>query len=125
MSARNTEPIRLGRSQKLRLTAAGREAVDAHRLMVEQARSGSGRAEFEAHRAAWARPRGIAIEDGLFLVEFSGGDYTHQEIARQLGPCGATPAEVKTGVLRLVGLGLLEAVPDVPVPPRGSSSDYY
>ena len=52
MSVGNAEPLRLGRSQKLRLTAAGREAVDAHQLMVEQARTGSGRAEFEAHRAA-------------------------------------------------------------------------
>jgi hypothetical protein len=124
MSVGNAEPLRLGRSQKLRLTAAGREAVDAHQLMVEQARTGSGRAEFEAHRAAWAEPRGIAIGDGLFLVEFSSGDHTHQEIARQLEPCGALPAEVKAGVLRLVALGLLEAVPAAPVPPRRSPYRY-
>jgi hypothetical protein len=120
MSAQNPEPFRLGRAQKLRLTAAGREAVDAYRLVVERARTGSGRAEFDAHRAAWAQPRGIAIEDAPFLVEFSDGDHTHQEIARELELCGASPAEVKTGVLRLLALGLLEAVPPTPATPRGS-----
>jgi hypothetical protein len=124
MSTRDVEPVRLGRAQKLRLTTAGREAVDAHRLMVERARTVSGRAEFEALRAAWAQPRGIAIEDGLFLVEFSDGDHTHQEIARELEGCGARPSEVKTGVLRLLALGLLEAVPAAPAPPRGSSYRY-
>ena len=120
MSEDTAESFRLGRAQKLRLTAAGQEAVEAHRLMVERARSGTGRAEFEATRAAWAQPRGIAVEDGLFLGEFAGGARTHQEIARQLEPCGALPAEVKKGVLRLLALGLLELVDAEPRPPRPS-----
>lgn len=124
MSDQNAEPFRLGRAQKLRLTATGREAVDAHRLMVERARSGTGRAEFEASRAAWAQPRGIAPEDGLFLVEFAGHDYTYQQVARELERCGAPPAEVKKGVLRLLALGLLEIVPAQPRPPRRSPYQY-
>jgi hypothetical protein len=118
------DAVRLGRSQKLRLTAPGREAVDAHQLMVEQARSGTGRAGFEANRSAWANPRGINVEDGLFLVEFAGGERTHQEVARAIERCGASAAEVKKGVLRLLAGGFLEAVPAVAAPPPRNSYRY-
>jgi hypothetical protein len=104
----------LGRSVQLRLSASGREAVDAHRVMIEAARSGNGRAEFEAACTRWAAPRGLVLDDGVFLVAFADGPRTAQQITRDLAETGTRPTEVKDAVMRLIAKGMLERVP---VPP--------
>jgi hypothetical protein len=110
------ERARFGRSQKFRLSPKGAEAAAAYTLMLEEARSGSGRAQFDAARAAWGTPRGLNAEDGLFLVEFGEGNRTVQEATRNLESCGTTAKEVKAAVERLLKDGMLEPVPEPPPP---------
>ena len=123
MSDESSSPTRLGRSQKLQLTSRGREAVQSYATMIAAARSGTGRAEFDAARSGWSGPRGLSAEDGLFLVEFEGGARTVAEAARALEACGTTPKEVKAAVLHLMELGMLEpvAAPEPPPSPADRS----
>jgi hypothetical protein len=116
VSEETPEKVRFGRSQKFRLTPKGAEAAAAYKLMIEEARSGSGRAQFDAARAAWGTPRGLSAEDGLFLVEFGEGDRTLQEATRNLESSGTTPKEVKAAVEKLLKGGMLEPVPEAPAP---------
>lgn len=115
MTDETVEKVRFGRGQKFRLSAKGNEAVSAYTLMVEKARAGSGRAQFDAARSDWSGPRGLSSEDGLFLVEFGVGERTIAEVTRNLEDC-ASPKEVKAAIERLLECGMLEPVP-VPVPP--------
>lgn len=117
MSDESSSPTRLGRSQKLQLSSRGREAVQAYASMIELARSGTGRAEFDAARKAWGAPRGLAANDGLFLMEFEAGARTLQEAARALEASGTPAKEVKTAVLHLIELGMLETVAPPEPPP--------
>ena len=120
MNDENAEKVRFGRAQKFRLSSRGNEAVSAYTLMVEKARAGSGRAQFDAARDDWSGPRGLSSEDGLFLVEFGVGERTISEVTRNLEDC-ASPKEVKAAVERLLGCGMIEpvAVPvPAPAPPR-------
>lgn len=116
------ERSRFGRSQKFQLSPKGTEAATAYSTMIEGARAGSGRAQFDAARDAWGAPRGLTAEDGLFLVEFGGCAKTIQDAALNLESCGTTPKEVKSAVTRLVACGMLEPVPVVesPTPPPRS-----
>jgi hypothetical protein len=124
MSDENTEKVRFGRAQKFRLSPKGNEAVSAYTLMVEKARAGAGRAQFDAARAAWSAPRGLTSEDGLFLVEFGVGERTVSEATRGLEDC-ASPKEVKTAVERLLGCGMLEPVPAPAPPPPPQQRRYW
>ena len=117
MSDESTEKVRFGRAQKFRLSPKGAEAKEAYALMVKEAQSGSGRAEFDAARAGWSGPRGLVAEDGLFLVEFGEGERTIPEAVRNLDGCGTTAKEVKAAVERLLEYGMLEPVPAPPAPP--------
>ncbi|WP_257453607.1 hypothetical protein [Archangium lipolyticum] len=123
MSDENAEKVRFGRAQKFRLSPKGNEAVSAYTLMVEKARAGAGRAQFDAAREAWSTPRGLTSEDGLFLVEFGMGERTISEAARSLEDC-ASSKEVKTAVDRLLGCGMLEPVP-APAPPPPPQRRYW
>jgi len=118
MNDENPEKVRFGRAQKFRLSSRGNEAVSAYTLMVEKARAGSGRAQFDAARGDWSAPRGLSSEDGLFLVEFGVGERTISEVTRNLEDC-ASPKEVKAAVERLLGCGMIEpvVVPEPPAPP--------
>jgi hypothetical protein len=116
MRDENEERVRFGRAQKFRLSPKGNEAVSAYSLMVEKARAGAGRAQFDAAREAWSAPRGLTAEDGLFLVEFGVGERTITEASRNLEDC-ATSKEVKAAVERLLACGMLEPVPAPPPPP--------
>jgi hypothetical protein len=114
------ERIRFGRAQKFRLASKGTEAVEAYTVMVEKARAGEGRAQFDAARAAWSAPRGLTPEDGLYLMDFSQGERTITDAVRSLDSC-ATPKEVKAAIERLLECGMLEPVPEPvepPAPPR-------
>jgi hypothetical protein len=114
MKNENGERIRFGRAQRFRLASKGSEAVAAYTVMVEKARQGEGRAQFDAARALWSKPWGLAPEDGLFLVEFS-QERTLPEAVKSLDSC-ATPKEVKDSVERLLECGMLEPVPAPPEP---------
>jgi len=107
------EKVRYGRSQKFRLSEKGNEAVKAYEVTIAAARSGHGRAEFDAARKAWSTPRGLAPEDAQYLVEFGAAGRTLKEAADGLRDCGTTPKDVKDATERLIGFGMLEAVPSV------------
>ncbi|WPB81969.1 hypothetical protein KYC5002_22995 [Archangium violaceum] len=117
------EKVRFGRGQKFRLSSKGNEAVSAYTLMVEKARAGSGRAQFDAARSDWSGPRGLSSEDGLYLVEFGVGERTLSDVTRNLEDC-ASPKEVKAAVERLLECGMLEPV-SVPVPPPVQPRRYW
>ncbi|KFA93738.1 hypothetical protein [Archangium violaceum] len=117
------EKVRFGRAQKFRLSSKGSEAVSAYTLMVEKARAGSGRAQFDAARSDWSGPRGLSSEDGLYLVEFGVGERTLSEVTRNLEDC-ASPKEIKAAVERLLECGMLEPV-SVPVPPPVQPRRYW
>ncbi|WNG58228.1 hypothetical protein F0U59_28395 [Archangium gephyra] len=117
------EKVRFGRGQKFRLSSRGNEAVSAYTLMVEKARAGSGRAQFDAARSDWSGPRGLSSEDGLYLVEFGVGERTLSELTRNLEDC-ASSKEVKAAVERLLECGMLEPV-SVPVPPPAQPRRYW
>jgi hypothetical protein len=117
------EKVRFGRGQKFRLSSKGNEAVSAYTLMVEKARGGSGRAQFDAARGDWSGPRGLSSEDGLYLVEFGVGERTISELTRNLEDC-ASAKEIKAAVERLLECGMLEPV-SVPVPPPAPPRRYW
>ena len=107
------EKVRYGRSQKFRLSEKGAEAVTAYEVTIAAARSGTGRAEFDAARKAWSAPRGLAPEDAQYLVEFGVAGRTLKETADSLRDCGTSQKDVKDATDRLIGFGMLEAVPVV------------
>lgn len=105
-----SEKQKFPRSQKFRLSEKGHEAVKAYEVTIAEARTGHGRAEFEAARSAWGTPRGLTADDAPFLVEFGSGR-TLKETAEALADCGTTPRQVKDAADRLLGVGMLEPVP--------------
>ena len=111
LSDEKPEKVRYGRSQKFRLSAKGTEAVKAYEVTIAAARSGTGRAEFDAARKAWSAPRGLAPEDAQYLVEFGVAGRTLKETADALRDCGTSAKDVKDATERLIGFGMLEAVP--------------
>jgi hypothetical protein len=123
MNDETGEKVRFGRGQKFRLSSKGSEAVSAYTLMVEKARAGSGRAQFDAARGDWSGPRGLSSDDGLYLVEFGVGERTISEVTRNLEDC-ASPKEVKAAIERLLECGMLEPVA-VPVPPPAPPRRYW
>ncbi|WP_224367782.1 hypothetical protein [Hyalangium versicolor] len=125
MSDERGEKVRFGRAQKFQLSPAGVEAMEAYSLMIKEAQSGLGRAQFDAARTEWGAPRKLAPEDGLFLVEFGEGDRTIPEAVRNLDGCGTTAKEVKAAVERLLALGMLRPVPAEPPPPVAPPRRYW
>ncbi|MCP3168198.1 hypothetical protein [Myxococcus qinghaiensis] len=116
-----TEKVRYGRAQKFRLSPKGTEAVAAYTVMIEAAKAGSGRAQFDAARATWGASLGLAAEDGLFLVEFEAGGRTVSEATHSLEGCDISAKVVKEAVDRLLKCGMLEPLPAPPpkvAPPR-------
>ena len=112
MGHESSDQVRFKRAQKFRLSSKGSEAAAAYAQTIEEARSGTGRAQFDAARTAWGTPRGLSVEDGLFLAEFRERDQTLSEATRGLESCGTTAREVKAAVTRLLGCGMLEPVPE-------------
>ncbi|AKQ63794.1 hypothetical protein A176_000706 [Myxococcus hansupus] len=110
------EKVRYGRSQKFQLSAKGTEAVASYSAVIEAAKAGTGRAQFDAARATWGASLGLAAEDGLYLVEFEAGGRTISEAARNLEACDTTPKAVKDAVERLLKCGMLEPLPAPPPP---------
>ncbi|QSQ24581.1 hypothetical protein JY651_06415 [Pyxidicoccus parkwayensis] len=119
------EKVRYGRAQKFRLSPKGTEAAASYTAMIEAAKSGTGRTQFDAARAAWGASLGLSPEDGLFLVEFSTGERTVAEATRNLEDCGTTAKEVKAAVERLLKLGMLEPLLAAQPPPAPAPRRYW
>lgn len=108
------------RSQRFRLSTAGREAGNTYLEVIVAARGASARKSFDAARAEWAARLGLELNDGLCLGELLEGPKTIAEIAASLEGCGPTPGEVRKAVERLVRLDMIELVtPPAPAPPSG------
>jgi len=107
------------RSQRFRLSAAGRDAGNNYLEVIVAARGAAARKSFDAARAEWAARLGLEPNDGLYLGELLEAPKTIAEIASALDGCGPTPGEVRKGVERLVRLGIMEPVapPPPPTPP--------
>lgn len=103
-------PRRWPRGQKFTLSAAGLEAEQAHREVVNGARS-SGRASLQAALAAWAAPLRVNAGDGVLLGELRGQKKGLNDLSRALQDAGIEAAEVKAAIDRLVLAGLAEPVP--------------
>lgn len=107
------------RSQRFRLSPAGREAGENYREVIVAARSEAGRKSFDAARAEWAARLGLELADGLYLGELLEAPKTIAEMAASLDGCGPTPGDVRKAVERLVRLRMIElvALPPPPSPP--------
>jgi hypothetical protein len=109
------------RSQRFRLSPAGREAGENYREVIVAARSEAGRKSFDAARAEWAARLGLELADGLYLGELLDAPKTIAEMASSLDGCGPTPGDVRKAVERLVRLRMMELValpPPPSAPPR-------
>jgi hypothetical protein len=98
------------RGQKFTLSLAGREAHEAHRTAVLSAR-GLSRAALDSALAAWASPRQVEPGDGVLLGELLERPRGLPDLTQALEDAGASPAEIRAAVARLVNAGLVDPVP--------------
>jgi hypothetical protein len=105
------------RSQRFRLSPAGREAGANYRQVIVAARSEAGRKSFDAARSDWAARLVLEPTDGLYLGELLEAPRTIAEMAASLDGCGPTPSDVRKAVERLVRLRMMELVVPPPAPP--------
>ncbi len=101
------------RGQKFTLSLAGREAQEAYRSAVLSAR-GQSRAALDAALATWAEPRQVQPGDGVLLGELLERPRGLPDLTRALEDAGASGAEVRAALGRLVGAGLVEAIAPKP-----------
>lgn len=102
---------RWARGQKFTLSPTGREAEEAYRAALLDAR-GAGRPALEAALAAWAAPHApVAGGDGMLLGELKGKPPGLADLTRALDDAGIAPAEVRAALGRLVSAGLVALVP--------------
>jgi hypothetical protein len=104
------------RSQRFRLSPAGREAGENYREVIVAARSEAGRKSFDAARAEWAARLGLEPTDGLYLGELLEGPRTIPEMAASLDGCGPAPSDVRKAVERLVRLRMMDPIAPPPAP---------
>lgn len=97
------------RGQKFSPSLAGREAHEAHRRAVLEAR-GLSRSALDAALAAWAAPRQVQPGDGVVLGELLEKPRGLSDLSRALEEAGTTAAEVRAAVGRLVQAGLVDPV---------------
>src|SRR3954467_2853538 len=75
------------RSQRFRLTAAGREAGHAYRPDIVASRVEAGRKSFDAARSEWAARLALEPTEGLYLAELLEAPRTMPVIATALDDC--------------------------------------
>jgi hypothetical protein len=109
-SSTRAGPRRWPRGQKFTISLSGLRADEAYRAAVLAART-AGRSALEAAVAAWAAPFGVAPGDGVVLGELRSQRRGLGELAEALEGCGIDAKEVRAAVDRLVGAGLVDAVP--------------
>ena len=116
-----TPRTKWSRSQRFRLTPAGREAGRAYRQDIVASRAEAGRKSFDAARAEWAARLALEPTDGLYLGELLEAPRTIPEIAASLDGCGPQRGDVRAAIERLVDVRMMELVappPPPPAPPR-------
>jgi len=112
-----TPRTKWSRSQRFRLTPAGRQAGDAYRRDIVASRVEAGRNSFDAARSEWAARLSLEPTDGLYLGELLEAPRTIPEIVASLDGCGPQRAEVRAAIERLVQLRMMELVAPPPAPP--------
>ncbi|HVO18291.1 MAG TPA: hypothetical protein VMU15_03490 [Anaeromyxobacter sp.] len=119
LQAKTADGPRWPRGQKFTPSALGREALEAYRLAVQQAR-GVGRGALDAALAAWAAPLRVEAGDGVLLGELLERPRGLADLSRALEDAGHSTAEVRAAVGRLVAAGLVEpVVVQAPEPDEG------
>ena len=116
-----TTRTKWSRSQRFRLTPAGRDAGHSYRQDIVASRVEGGRASFDAARAEWAARLALEPTDGLYLGELLEAPRTITEIAAALDGCGPHRSDVRPAIERLVHVRMMELVaapPPPPAPPR-------
>lgn len=109
LQAKPSDGPRWPRGQKFTLSLAGREAHEAHRAAVLSAR-GLSRSALDAALAAWAAPRQVDPGDGVLLGELLDKPRGLSDLTRAFENAGASAAEVRSAVARLVSSGLVDLV---------------
>jgi hypothetical protein len=105
------------RSQRFRLSPAGRKAGLNYREVIVASRAEAGRKSFDGARTEWAAQLGLEPTDGLYLGELLDAPRTIPEIAESLEGCGPQRSEVRAAVERLVQARMIELVAPPPAPP--------
>ena len=116
-----TPRTKWSRSQRFRLTPAGRDAGQSYRQDIVASRVEAGRKSFDAARAEWAARLALEPTDALYLVELLEAPRTIPEIAASLDGCGPQRSDVPAAIERLVQLRMMDLVPPPPTrpaPPR-------
>lgn len=104
------EGTRWPRGQKFQLTAAGRDAEARYQEALKGAHQAGGRAAFDEATAAFAGPLNIKPGDGAYLEELKAQPRTIVDLVEALQDGGATKAEVKAALDRLIAAKLVEPV---------------
>lgn len=95
--------------QRMHLTPEGEAARVGYQAVVREARGALGKAsELEAQLDAWAGALGVRSSDGVLLEELVKPGQSVNELARAVESCGLRAADVKSGVDRLYGAGLIQ-----------------
>jgi hypothetical protein len=104
------EGTRWPRGQKFRLTALGQDVEARYQSVLQEARQAGGRAAFDEATKAFAGPLSIQPGDGAYLGELKAQPRTIVELLELLQDGGATKAEVKSALDRLIAAKLTEPV---------------
>ena len=116
-----TTRTKWSRSQRFRLTPAGRDAGHSYRQDIVASRVEAGRKSFDDARAEWAARLALEPTDGLYLGELLEAPRTIPEIAASLDGCGPQRSDVRAAIERLVQVRMMDLVPPPPTrpaPPR-------
>ena len=104
------EGTRWPRGQKFRLTALGQETEASYQQVLQGARQAGGRSAFDEATKAFAAPLGLQPGDGTYLGELKAQPRTIVDLLELLQDGGATKAEVKAALDRLIAAKLAEPV---------------
>jgi hypothetical protein len=102
--------LRWARAQRFRLTARGTESLTAWNAGLAGVQGADGRGAFDQMRVEWAKTFKAQSEDGLLISELSGAPLRLEDLLKSLEDTGATRDDVKDGLERLHGAGLIEPV---------------
>lgn len=110
LSGKSNDGPRWPRGQKFSLSLAGREAQEAYRTAVLSAR-GQSRGALDAALSAWAAPRQVEPPDGVLLGELLERPRGLSDLTGALEDAGASGAEIRAALARLIAAGLVDAAP--------------
>jgi len=98
--------------QRIHLTPEGEAARTAYQQLVTTARGANvAAAELDAKLEAWAGQLGVRASDGVLLEELGTRPLSVNDLARAVEACGQRASDVKAGVDRLYGSGLVQPPP--------------